>query len=813
MPVQIVYRSRGCELELEVVLGNPDATLGDLVRAVEGRSADGVDRVTVDGRAFPASCPVADAGVPNGACVTAGPAPGGHRSAPPWPELAVVAGPGAGQRFPLGVGRHLVGREPPAAIRLDHHTVSREHLVLDFAASGAVSVTDLGSLNGTVVRGHRLAAREPAGLDRDALVEVGAVALAVRPPVDDRPVGAGSPVVGPGGSVPFNRPPRTAPAPAADPLDVPAAPRDEHRPEFSWTTAAGPLVLAGVMIAVTKNISFALFALLSPILAIGLYVEGRRRATRKDRTARATYAEAVAELRAGVEHARDVDAARCWARCPDPAEALRRAARPSVQLWERRRHHDDFLALFLGVGDVPWSPPLRSASAALPDEIADDPEAHVLRGVPVPAELADGGVVGVVGHRDDAVALARSLVCQAAVHHGPADLTVVVAVDEGRGPEWDWAKWLPHTLDVDGGPGARWLGEGRDRADALLRRLHGGAGAASVLVVIDSDTFTEGRDSPARAVLTPQRRARGETPPARFAGVVVASSRDRLPASCTVVVDMVDGEAGATVHLPLERRAVADVLTGGLGARGARVCARDLARLEDPELRVAGGDLPDLVRLLPLLGLDAVDGPAVRRRWRRGVPGRPRVPLGVTAHGVFTLDLVADGPHGLVGGTTGSGKSELLRSLVAGLAAGTDPRHLTFVLVDYKGGAAFDQCARLPHTVGMVTDLDDQLAERALTALTAELHHRERRLRAAGADNIDDYVRGGPPEPMPRLLVVIDEFATLAKDLPDFLAALVGIAQRGRTLGVHLLLATQRPAGVVNDNIRANTNLRVALRM
>jgi DNA segregation ATPase FtsK/SpoIIIE-like protein len=133
--------------------------------------------------------------------------------------------------------------------------------------------------------------------------------------------------------------------------------------------------------------------------------------------------------------------------------------------------------------------------------------------------------------------------------------------------------------------------------------------------------------------------------------------------------------------------------------------------------------------------------------------------------------------------------------------------------MDFKGGAAFDECNRLPHTVGMVTDLDEQLGERALKALEAEIQYRERLLRRVGVDNLREYLARDAPEPMPRLIVVIDEFATMAKEFPDFLAALVSVAQRGRTLGVHMILATQRPSGAVNENIKTNTNLRIALRV
>ena len=190
-----------------------------------------------------------------------------------------------------------------------------------------------------------------------------------------------------------------------------------------------------------------------------------------------------------------------------------------------------------------------------------------------------------------------------------------------------------------------------------------------------------------------------------------------------------------------------------------------------------------------------------------------RAPIGSAANRPLEIDLVTDGPHGLLSGTTGAGKSELLRTMVVSLAARVDPEHLNYVLIDYKGGSAFDACSALPHVVGVVTDLDEHLARRALTCLEAELRHRERVLRDVGAQDLPSYLAAAHDEPLPRLLIVIDEFAAMAKELPEFMEALVDIAARGRSLGVHLLLATQRPAGVIKDNIRANSNLRLSLRV
>ena len=228
------------------------------------------------------------------------------------------------------------------------------------------------------------------------------------------------------------------------------------------------------------------------------------------------------------------------------------------------------------------------------------------------------------------------------------------------------------------------------------------------------------------------------------------------------------------------------------------------------------GRLPRDVSLSTLLVASSIPTSAegISERWSlMGDDPAPRTPIGIAADGIVDLDFVRDGPHGLMAGTTGAGKSELLRTLVAGLAANLSPVHLAMVLVDYKGGATFDALRELPHVVGVVTDLDDELADRALRSLQAELRRREAVLRAHAAADLGALRATAPEVAFPRLLVVIDEFAALVAEQPDFLHALVGIAQRGRSLGVHLLLATQRPHGVISDDIRANTNLRLSLRL
>ena len=259
---------------------------------------------------------------------------------------------------------------------------------------------------------------------------------------------------------------------------------------------------------------------------------------------------------------------------------------------------------------------------------------------------------------------------------------------------------------------------------------------------------------------------------------------------------------------------LADQVSVGWADRVARALApvRDVSRDDSDSM------IPDSARLLDLIHMPDPHPDLVLMAWQKR--GRTtKVPIGVSADGPFILDLSADGPHGLVAGTTGAGKSELLQTIIAVLCVANRPDAMTFVLIDYKGGSAFKDCARLPHTVGMVSDLDGHLTVRALDSLGAELKRREEMLLHAGAKDIEDYwdtKRLRPElnlEPMPRLVLIIDEFAAMVAELPDFVNGLIDIARRGRSLGVHLILATQRPAGVVSADIRANTNLRIALRV
>lgn len=778
---------------MEVVVHGADGTVGDLVAALHpGAGPDCVP--VIDGAPVTPDAPLSAVAVREGSLVDTS----GHLVAttrPPVRTVAVVGGIRAG--VAVDAGRPLVvGRGTTADLRIDDPALSRRHLLLRHGM-----IDDLGSRNGAAIDGHELVG--PAEVHDDEIVRIGTSRLRLAACIDDRPLSVVRGLGARSGTIPFNRPPRIDPPLVAPPVSCPGPAPDP--PGVEPLSIAGIVlpIVAGAIVAVVFSPFMAVFAALGPVLSIGTWWERRRRARRSHGVAMASFRRAVDDLATALPVARTREIERRRGLHPDPGEVVRRAHGPSTRLWERRREHGDALVVAVGAADEAFAPVWAPIDAEEPavevtDLLAVQPR---MPDVPVPIDLSPGHVVGLVGDRTAALAIARCLVLQLTVHHGPADLAVVVAADDPL--EWSWASWLPHTADMAAGrPGAAVLQT--DDAPAAGRFLSV-AGERSCLAVLDGHDPFQGRGTAGRRLLA-----------GGAAALVLVRDEHRLPSTCDTLV-RADALGRVRVADPRRSDRGRPALGWGIEESVAADAARRMARLDDPELPLVGATVPGEVSLAALLGAEPTAA-TVQHWWsQRDGTADLAVPIGADGEGPLELDFVADGPHVLVGGTTGSGKSELLRSLVAGVAVRADPDHVAMVLVDYKGGAAFDCCGDLPHVVGVVTDLDDELAARAMRCLEAELRHRERRLRAVGADDLASFrtlaADRGDTEPLPRLLVVVDEFASLAADLPSFVDALVGVAQRGRSLGVHMVLATQRPAGVVTDDIRANAGCRIALRV
>ena len=761
-------------------------------------------------------------------------------------ELHVRSGPDSGAVHRLAPGEHAIGRSAQARVRLDDPDVSRLHALLRVGLDGAdrTTVQDLRSTNGTWVDGAPVG---PGGapLRPGQVLQVGACGLELVVPdgrrASCRPDG--------GGYLELNRPPRHLPARATARVTLPPAPLAREPSGFPVLAAVVPVVGGLAMAAVLRSPTYLLFLLLSPLMLLGTHGSERSVTRRANRQQDAAHALALARARSRIADALADERAARHRQSPDAATLLATARTPTPDLWLRRRADPDFLVLRIGLGDVPSAVEVRRPAT---DGASEEVERPLLERVPVTVSLRDAGVLGLAGTPARTMALARSLLAQLAGWHSPRHVSLVI-LGADCSTAWAWVRWLPH-LRPDPAPQTfaavaaddaqrrtrvaeliALLESRRDRQDGDARVRWDGP---VTVVVLD------GAESLRR--LPGVRRLLVEGPATGIVAICREGERVALPVECRTTVELC-GDRPARVH-DHDGATYDDVRVDAVALGWAQDFARALAPLRDSTPEEAGEGLPDRARLVDLLrdlpgdqpwhppgdagtgpaglpsgpaldagcpGVDATSAAALEAAWRAR-PSSTRVLLGVGAGGrTFSVDLVRDGPHVLVAGTTGAGKSELLQTLVTALAVGNRPDLMSFVLIDYKGGAAFRDCARLPHTVGTVTDLDGHLTARALTSLTAELRRRERLLLAAGFDSLDSYAAAASTDspPLARLVLVVDEFATLAEELPDFLNGLVGIAQRGRSLGVHLVLATQRPGGVVSADIRANTALRIALRV
>jgi S-DNA-T family DNA segregation ATPase FtsK/SpoIIIE len=809
------------EASPETTLGELVAQAAPLIRAAVERTdppSAGLPPIAVDGVRVAAESRVGDGVVLEGSVLTVGGPAWPGRLPPDLPSIRVVGGPGAGTVFCVDPGVVVVGSAPEATVRLAGEGIAPVAALVQLDGAGRFSITPVACDDPDVpaVAVDGVALTGTVALTPSSVVEVGEALLGV---ADAGTASAAIRLAEGGARLEHARPPRLLPEPPTTAFRYPAQPQAPPRRPLPIVAAAAPLVLASVMVLVLDNPTFLVFGLLSPVVLVGNHLYDRRNGRVTHRDALAKHQATRAAVRADAAEAvlRLQDELR--ASCPDPAALLDVAVRRRARLWERRRDDPDHLAVRIGTADLPSG------------VTVDDPDllehrrtvASTARTVPVTVALADRGVVGLHGRTPERRALAAWMVAQLCVLQSPRDVQLVVLTDQDAADHWSWLSWVPHARPDDADASCR-ARIGND-TETVARRL------AEVAAVVEGRHRSRRESSGAVLdapdvvlVVDGSRRLRAlpglvtvlrDGPAVGVVALCLDADRRSLPEECATVVRAGRGTHGLSAHREADVQEVrADLLPPGWH----ETVARALAPVVDVDDAGDAGGLPARSRLLDVLGLDEPTGSDVLARWARTGPST-EVLIGQGLDGPFSVDLRRDGPHGLVAGTTGSGKSELLQSVVASLAATNTPDSMTFVLVDYKGGAAFRDCGPLPHTVGMVTDLDPHLVERALTSLGAELRRREELLALAAAKDLEDYEEarrrpGARALPtLPRLLIVIDEFASLARELPDFVTGLVDVAQRGRSLGIHLILATQRPSGVVSSEIRANTNLRIALRV
>lgn len=857
-----LQRARGRTTNLAVT-ADATATVADVAASLfagdpENKGAPTPERLTLRvaefgaataGRTLDPASDLITAGLRSGSSVSLvhvsrAPASTGAGRGPAAAVLRVLSGPDTGREFPLPEGTSSVGRDRDVDVRLTDPLVSKRHARV--TVGEAVEIADTNSANGLLIGGTRVARATLTAADE---VIIGDTTITVVPLRRAGNLAPSSPVIE------FNRSPRVVRRVPEREIPAPTPPEIPTTGRLPVVAMLAPLVMGVVLWFVTRQWMSVVFIALSPLLMIASWFDQRSQAKKMFAAQKEQFAAATAALEETIGQAKAVERAIRLSAHPSVADCVDAVTRLGPTLWTLRPEHPEFLTLRLGIGTARAKTVIR-----LPGSNNTRPEfwarleglerlAATVDGVPVVADLRQAGAIGVAGAPDLARPVARGLVLQVAALHAPGEVLLCALTSPTSRRTWEWLEWLPHA-GAPGGPlGGERLADNPGTGMVLLERLEGlveerlaagpdGAPRAgrgpldpakagdaekpvlpSVVVLVEDDVPLS------RARLT---RLAERGPDAGVYVLWVAGDVAALPAPCRtfLVVDAAGATSGEVRTGELRHPVAVDPLAEDVAQHLARALA---AVVDAGDAGEDESDLPRSVSYSALAGTALLDEPgAVVERWREtgsiavrdGSPPARRK-SDATLHALvghagsqpLTLDLRLHGPHALVGGTTGSGKSEFLQSWVLGMATAHSPDRVTFLFVDYKGGSAFADCVDLPHTVGLVTDLSPHLVRRALTSLRAEIRHREHLLNRKKAKDLVSLERTGDPETPPSLLIVVDEFAALATEVPEFVDGVVDVAQRGRSLGLHLILATQRPQGVIKDNLRANTNLRVALRM
>lgn len=812
---------RDIEIEADVT-----ATVADVADAlaeqagVPAGSELHTDRV---GRLDP-SQRVGHAGLCSGDIVSVAHAPAVMReepsigAGPPVCELRVTGGPGAGTRLGLATGSFVIGRDAGADVVVADASLSRRHLRVTVAPDGAPTVSDEGSSNGTAVEGTGLPEGEERAVSPDDVVEAGRSTFRLGPwrAHDSRVVSVQA------GRVSFNRPPRVTRGYEPPTLRIEPPPNAARHVRIPMVVAIIPVFMGLALFLITKSPMMLTMAAFSPLMLIGSSMSERRSSRKEHKEQLERFDRDLEQLTGDLAQARRAEQTERRAVTPDAGDLVGRAVRHLPNLWERRPADNDFLDIRVGTADQPSIVSVNFPNGGDPAqrERVDEMLAQYqhVPVVPVHVRPTEVGAIGLVGDDVRVLALAQWIVTQVVTMQSPRDVVLTAALSPRRADAWRWLDWLPHAHStaspVDGDHIAVGDRDARElvRALAILaeeRRAEGDGRSrtrrrTTVVLVVEEDVAPEG--TLVDALLD------GCADVEIFV-IWLGRERRLLPGGCGVIIEALGDRAAADVTWTSTGRRVERASVDGIPLPIVETVARSLAPVVDTTADGGAAAVPRSVSLVDALDLADPDPEQVAERWAARHGGRLEAVLGVGADGPFSIDLRADGPHALIAGTTGAGKSELLQTLLASLALSHPPERLAFLLVDYKGGAAFKDCKRLPHSVGMVTDLDEHQVRRALISLNAELKRREHILSDHEVRDLMELERRGPDAAPPSLVIVIDEFATLAKEVPEFVDGVVDVAQRGRSLGVHLILATQRPGTAVTENIRANTNLRIALRV
>jgi len=640
----------------------------------------------------------------------------------------------------------------------------------------------------------------------------------------------------------FNRSPRSRYSMEWPSITVDAPPMPMRSDKMPLVLRMGSSAVMGGRSIMMGSYSMALTSLVFPFLT-QRYTEKERKEYEERRVAR--YGEYLEQKKQEIEQECRHEYQVLNANYPSVSNVLNYSDGGSSRLWERRNTDDDFLTLRIGSGTIPMQAELeypkerfemeQDALEAQMYALAE--QKYMIPKAPVMLSLLKDRVCGVVGDRPYVLAFVRSLAAQLIMTHSYDEVKCVLLLEPEELDTFNTIRYLPHTWDNE--RTIRFLATSQPSASAIgeyLRR------EMEPVLSAKGDAAKYRRTHPHYVVFALSRSLYDSLEVIKDVlaqdenvGLSVVAAFEEQPKESTRIFRM--NSTGKHQAYDLLHPDLAPQLFE-LDAYDEERYAASMKELANTSLMTIAGSysLPKTFTFLEMFGVGKVEHLNLLKRWADSDPTRSlAAPIGVGTDGeLFMLDLheKRQGPHGLVAGMTGSGKSEFIITYILSMAVNFSPDEVAFLLIDYKGGGladAFDKknsdgsTLHLPHLVGTITNLDGAAVSRSMISIESELERRQRIFKEAkvrcneGTMDIYDYQRlyraHRVEEPLPHLFIISDEFAELKSQQPEFMDKLISTARIGRSLGVHLILATQKPSGVVNDQIWSNTKFRVCLRV
>ena len=502
------------------------------------------------------------------------------------------------------------------------------------------------------------------------------------------------------------------------------------------------------------------------------------------------------------------------------------------RLFEKTQEDKDFLQVYLGIGRVESANQiiynkqefvdLEDPLATIPADLAE--KYKYIENAPIISDFNASCGVGVVGPKASLEQILKNMTLDISIRHFYNEVKMVYILSDDYTSKMQWIRWLQNVDNQK--LGVKNIVCDEESKNIILEDLYITLSSRENAVTVNKDiAFPEHYVvfvTDASSISThPVSKYIKNCAAYGFTFVFLEEYEEMLPQGCTEIVRIQDTQSGLVLKTE-NGDIVSEFGFPAVSDEVAETVAQKLGAISVDEVSLEG-ELTKNITMFEMLGILSVEDIDLHERWENAqVYKSLAAPMGVkTKNQMVYLDISdksgAHGPHGLVAGTTGSGKSEVLQTYILSMATLYHPYEVGFVIIDFKGGGMANQFKNLPHLIGTITNIDGREINRSLLSIKAELVKRQEMFSESGVNHINDYIKlykaGKVTKPMPHLIMIVDEFAELKQEYPDFMKELISAARIGRTLGIHLILATQKPAGVVDAQIWSNSKFKLCLKV